>query len=99
MSSQEKRVSVSSVDKDLEKVEYRETTNPLAQLGISAEDAEFYETFPADKHKKLLRKIDIRLVPVLALLYLAAHIDRANIGNAKIEGTSCLSGHFITKHC
>jgi MFS family permease len=31
-------------------------------------------------------KIDVRLVPFLALLYLAAHIDRANIGNAKIEG-------------
>ena len=26
------------------------------------------------------------MVPCLALLYLAAHIDRANIGNAKIEG-------------
>ena len=31
-------------------------------------------------------KVDIRLIPMLALLYLAAHIDRANIGNAKIEG-------------
>lgn len=31
-------------------------------------------------------KIDIRLVPVLTILYLIAHIDRANIGNAKIEG-------------
>lgn len=99
MSSQEKRVSVSSIDKDLEKVEYRETTSPLAQLGISAEDAEFYETFPADKHKKLLRKIDIRLVPVLALLYLAAHIDRANIGNAKIEGRCRLGSYFIPEHC
>lgn len=33
-----------------------------------------------------MRKIDIRLVPVLTILYLIAHIDRANIGNAKIEG-------------
>lgn len=31
-------------------------------------------------------QIDIRLVPMLALLYLICHIDRANIGNAKIEG-------------
>jgi len=30
--------------------------------------------------------VDVRLVPMLALLYLIAHIDRANIGNAKIEG-------------
>lgn len=28
----------------------------------------------------------MRLVPMLALLYLICHIDRANIGNAKIEG-------------
>lgn len=33
-----------------------------------------------------LLQVDMRLVPVLALLYLMAHIDRANIGNAKIEG-------------
>jgi hypothetical protein len=31
-------------------------------------------------------KIDVRLVPMLASLYLMCHIDRANIGNAKIEG-------------
>lgn len=31
-------------------------------------------------------KVDVRLVPMLALLYLICHIDRANIGNAKIEG-------------
>lgn len=28
----------------------------------------------------------MRLIPMLSLLYLSAHIDRANIGNAKIEG-------------
>lgn len=33
-----------------------------------------------------LIQVDIRLIPMLAFLYLAAHIDRANIGNAKIEG-------------
>ncbi|KAF4554522.1 MFS-type transporter-like protein 70 [Elsinoe fawcettii] len=86
MAHQEARNSTTSVYKDLEKVSYVEATNRLANLGISDEDAEFYETFPEDKFKKMIRKVDIRLVPVLALLYLAAHIDRANIGNAKIEG-------------
>lgn len=33
-----------------------------------------------------MEQVDIRLVPMLAVLYLIAHIDRANIGNAKIEG-------------
>ena len=30
--------------------------------------------------------MDIRLIPVLALLYLLSFLDRGNIGNAKIEG-------------
>ncbi|KAG4422013.1 hypothetical protein IFR04_004872 [Cadophora malorum] len=36
--------------------------------------------------KKVLRKMDIRLLPMLALLYLLSFLDRGNIGNAKIEG-------------
>jgi len=36
--------------------------------------------------KKVLRKMDLRLLPMLALLYLLSFLDRGNIGNAKIEG-------------
>ena len=36
--------------------------------------------------KKLVRKCDIRVVPLLFLLYVFAYLDRINIGNAKIEG-------------
>lgn len=32
------------------------------------------------------QQIDWRLIPLLSLLYLMAYLDRANIGNAKIEG-------------
>lgn len=35
---------------------------------------------------KTLRKMDIRLIPMLALLYLLSFLDRGNIGNAKIQG-------------
>lgn len=38
--------------------------------------------------KKVLRKMDLRLIPMLALLYLLSFLDRGNIGNAKIEGLS-----------
>lgn len=55
-------------------------------FGLDPADAEFYENFPDDRRKKVFRKVDYRLVPMLALLYLICHIDRANIGNAKIEG-------------
>jgi sugar phosphate permease len=36
--------------------------------------------------KKILRKMDMRLIPTLAVLYLLSFLDRGNIGNAKIEG-------------
>ncbi|RYP00271.1 hypothetical protein DL766_008733 [Monosporascus sp. MC13-8B] len=55
-------------------------------LGLDPEDAEFYSNFPEERRKKVFRKVDVRLIPMLAALYLICHIDRANIGNAKIEG-------------
>lgn len=36
--------------------------------------------------KKLLRKMDGRLLPFLALLYLLSFLDRTNIGNARLAG-------------
>ena len=35
---------------------------------------------------RIIRKLDIRLIPMLAILYLMSFLDRGNIGNAKIEG-------------
>lgn len=36
--------------------------------------------------KKVLRKMDLHLIPMLSVLYLLSFLDRGNIGNAKIEG-------------
>ncbi|UPX09665.1 uncharacterized protein EKO05_0000349 [Ascochyta rabiei] len=44
------------------------------------------ESFAHLDEKKILRKMDLHLIPMLALLYLLSFLDRANIGNAKIEG-------------
>ncbi|KAJ8110574.1 hypothetical protein OPT61_g6615 [Boeremia exigua] len=55
-------------------------------LGLHPEDADFYTNYSEEKRKKVIHKVDVRLVPMLAVLYLISHIDRANIGNAKIEG-------------
>ncbi|KAL2864089.1 major facilitator superfamily domain-containing protein [Aspergillus lucknowensis] len=46
-----------------------------ADLGLSQEE-----------HVKTFRKVDFRLMPMLMALYLIANLDRANLGNAKIEG-------------
>ncbi len=36
--------------------------------------------------KKLLWKLDLRLIPWLCLLYLISFLDRTNIGNARLDG-------------
>lgn len=66
------------------------------------------ERFPNVNQKKLLLKMDLHIVPTLALLYLLSFLDRGNIGNANIEGLSddlglygnqynlCLTIFFIT---
>jgi len=36
--------------------------------------------------KKVLRKMDIHILPFVSILYLLSFLDRANIGNAKIAG-------------
>lgn len=43
---------------------------------------------PFDKaaEKRILRKLDLKVLPILWLLYLVCFVDRSNIGNAKIQG-------------
>lgn len=36
--------------------------------------------------KQVLTKLDLRLIPIVTLLYLMSFLDRGNIGNARIEG-------------
>ncbi|KAK9485766.1 major facilitator superfamily domain-containing protein [Lipomyces starkeyi] len=38
------------------------------------------------EEKKLLRKIDLALIPCLWIMYVLNYVDRTNIGNAKIAG-------------
>ncbi|KAL8939752.1 MAG: hypothetical protein Q9211_002599 [Gyalolechia sp. 1 TL-2023] len=50
-------------------------------------DAEYAEpNTSAVDQKKVLLKMDLHLIPMLALLYLLSFLDRGNIGNARIEG-------------
>ena len=36
--------------------------------------------------KKLLRKCDLHVVPIISMLYVLSFLDRINIGNARIQG-------------
>ena len=49
-------------------------------------DPESSPNFSHIDPQRVLRKLDLHLIPVLATLYLLSFLDRGNIGNAKIEG-------------
>ncbi|KAF2112478.1 pantothenate transporter liz1 [Lophiotrema nucula] len=49
-------------------------------------DAGLSEEEKAQHDRKLLWKLDLKLIPWLSFLYLISFLDRTNIGNAKIDG-------------
>ncbi|CCF36649.1 hypothetical protein CH063_01541 [Colletotrichum higginsianum] len=63
-----------------------ETGVPGPYSSLSSDDGEFMQRYEGKTGRAVVRKIDYRLIPIMGLLYLLAHIDRGNIGNAKIEG-------------
>ncbi|KAM0449160.1 hypothetical protein ACHAO4_007822 [Trichoderma viride] len=73
---------------DIEKTAQVRIIDSIPVLGLSEDDAAFYNSITQDQRKRIIRKVDLRLVPMLAILYLVSQLDRANIGNAKIEGLS-----------
>ncbi|PAV22292.1 MFS general substrate transporter [Pyrrhoderma noxium] len=64
-------------------IDDKRTSVISSEFGIASVEAS--EELSVDE-KKLLRKIDIVIIPWLALLYLLNFLDRANIGNAKLYG-------------
>lgn len=44
------------------------------------------EEFTQVNTRKLIRKLDWAIVPLIALLYLLSFLDRSNIGNARLAG-------------
>jgi MFS family permease len=61
--------------------------------------------FDEKEERRLVRKVDIVVMPIVSILYLLSFLDRSNIGNAKIEGmvtdlritdyTSLLTIYFV----
>ncbi|KAH9919825.1 major facilitator superfamily domain-containing protein [Fomitopsis serialis] len=38
------------------------------------------------EEKRLVRKLDMRIMPIACILYLFAYLDRSNLGNARLQG-------------
>lgn len=79
-------VKDADVESSLEKAPHIRHIDGFRVVGLSFEDAEFYENYSLADRNKTKPRVDIRLIPMLAALYLIAHLDRSNIGNTKIEG-------------
>ncbi|THZ88718.1 MFS general substrate transporter [Aureobasidium pullulans] len=101
----------SSAKEDIMHIEDKNMTKDekIAAIDAIAEDPSVtLESFAHLDINKILRKIDMRLVPMLTILYLLSFLDRGNIGNAKIEGLAedlkltgaeynwCLTAFFFT---
>ncbi|KAH8807883.1 major facilitator superfamily domain-containing protein [Xylogone sp. PMI_703] len=56
--------------------------------GLSPDEVITDDQISEQEGKRILRKVDFRLIPLLSVLYLIAYVDRSNIGNAKIAGMS-----------
>ncbi|EHY52404.1 High-affinity nicotinic acid transporter [Exophiala dermatitidis] len=58
----------------------------LAHPAAPYTDAERHVLPPGISERRLLTKIDLRVIPVLSVLYLLAFLDRTNVANAAIFG-------------
>ncbi|GKT61954.1 nicotinamide mononucleotide permease [Colletotrichum tofieldiae] len=70
-------------------MEKRETISNEHEHALSkGAELEGVDTYVADtdEEKKLVRKIDTYLLPLIFIMYLLSYMDRTNIGNAKIAG-------------
>ncbi|KAJ7105402.1 MFS general substrate transporter [Mycena crocata] len=89
---------MSSAEKsDGAKPSLEKMNSPLADVRLkssSEEDLDFGgdselpppPTLSTEEERKLWRKIDLKLMPILSLMYLLSFLDRGNIGNARLDG-------------
>lgn len=83
MSDEKKQAFTHAESLSIHSVE--EAKNFKQTPAITVEEREWLASLDIKEQNRIFHKVDVRLVPMLALLYLIAHLDRANIGNAKIE--------------
>lgn len=72
-----------------EKIVIQDGTTSIANSGSGEKSKDAYgDAFEADPaaERGLTNKIDIRLTPILGLLYLICFLDRTNIANARLAG-------------
>ncbi|KUJ09358.1 MFS nicotinic acid transporter-like protein [Mollisia scopiformis] len=69
---------------DQEKIALERGNGGSGAPSLSSEEA--FENPTGIDEKALVRRLDLKLLPPLTLLYLLSFLDRSNIGNAKLDG-------------
>ncbi|KAJ3094437.1 hypothetical protein HDU96_001685 [Phlyctochytrium bullatum] len=59
---------------------------------VTAEGETVVVDWTPEEERKVMRKIDIRIVPLCLMLYLFSFLDRVNIGNARVIGLNPRTG-------
>lgn len=70
-----KEIQAEVTQEDASSIDKAETSSASPNLG-----------YDEAATKRLVRKIDLNLLPVLSILYLLSFLDRSNIGNARLAG-------------
>ena len=80
-SSQEKRDSLDAKTRDA-------SGDDVHHLHLTGPQSALQSAKPIDEanEKRLRRKIDLHVIPTVAIIYMFCFIDRANIGNARLAG-------------
>lgn len=55
-------------------------------MGVDIQDSEGRISPTMDDERKLVRKLDAHIIPLVMVLYLFSFLDRVNIGNARLYG-------------
>ncbi|GAA6005626.1 uncharacterized protein JCM10292_006718 [Rhodotorula paludigena] len=71
---------------DVEKASVHNFEDAATPGVIVKEDSHALHGIDPKKETALRRKIDLRIMPIISLIYLFCFIDRANIGNARVAG-------------
>ncbi|KAG6830602.1 hypothetical protein H0H92_015883 [Tricholoma furcatifolium] len=61
-------------------------TNPDEKLETVSDPSQGDLKQQTEEEKRLVRKLDNRILPIACLLYLFAYLDRSNLGNARLQG-------------
>ncbi|EEP77212.1 predicted protein [Uncinocarpus reesii 1704] len=78
-------MAATSQEKDAESVQHMETSIPQ-KLEAQEEDPNYDPVYSYKQQRRIIRKIDLRLLPALGLMFGISIVDRVNIGNAMIAG-------------